>query len=334
MEIGGYRELDLRQGNEYYAGGGAARLNSGRAGIYHALRRYGLNRILIPYYECSTVREFLLRQGVEAVYYSVDQELRPLIPGEQIRGDTAVLIVNYFGMLSREELSGFAAQYPNLIVDNTQAFYSAPVKGAYCVYSPRKFFGVPDGSYVLGKNAAEGLEEYGQDVSGGTASFLLKRIESGGNNNYPLYLENEERIQQSGVLRMSVLTQALLDNVDYAYCAEKRRENFAVADALFREINRLPETLLRDASEWFVPMVYPLVVEDAGLRVCLKKNSIFVGQWWKYLLAETSESSVEHYYAKYMIPIQIDQRYSREHLLYTADVVERYLSGKTKEEQV
>lgn len=326
MEIGGYRELDLRRGNEYYTGRDAARLNSGRAGIYHALRCCGLRRILIPYYQCSTVRDFLLRQGVEVVRYHVNGELRPLISEDSIREDTAVLIVNYFGMLSREEFSSFVARYPTVIIDNTQAFYSSPVEGTYCVYSPRKFFGVPDGCYVLGKNAAEGLEQYERDVSGDTASFLLKRIESGGNRNYPLYLENEARIEKSGVLRMSALTHALLDNIDYAFCAEKRRENFATAAVLFNGINRLPRSLLQDTSEKFVPMVYPLVVEDGDLRVCLKENSIFVGQWWKYLLQEMPECSPAHYYSKYLIPIQIDQRYSREHLLYMAEVIDQYLS--------
>ena len=331
MEIGGYRELDLRKGNEYYTGSNVARLNTGRAGIFHALRCYGLNRILIPNYECSTVGEFLLRHGVEVAYYHVNSNLRPLISQDMLQADAALLIVNYFGMLSREELFDFVAQYSYVIFDNTQAFYSAPVEGSYCVYSPRKFFGVPDGCYVLGENATEGLEKYKQDISGDTASFLLKRIESGGNNNYSLYLKNEERLERSDVLQMSDLTRALLDNIDYVFCAEKRRENFSIADSLFHSINQFQKSLLRDNSTGFIPMVYPLIVEDELLRTHLKKNSIFVGQWWKYLLRETSEASIEHYYSKYLIPIQIDQRYSKEHLLYTAEVINRYLSGSSEE---
>lgn len=318
--------MDLRRGYEYYHGDNVARLNSGRAGIYHAVRCCGCSRVLIPYYECSTVREFLMQQDVTVEYYPIDQNFHPLLPENINRQNTAVLVVNYFGMLSQEELQQFAARYPHVIIDNTQAFYSKPVESAYCVYSPRKFFGVADGCYVIGEHAEHGLEQYLVDVSEDTAAFLLRRIESGASKNYPMYLENEARIEKSGIRQMSILTRALLDNIDYDYCAQKRRENFAIAHTLFHQINRLPAPMFQNISEDFVPMVYPLVIEKKSLRVYLKEHSIFVGQWWKYLLHEMDESQLEHYYSTYLIPIQIDQRYSEPHLRYTADVIQQYLS--------
>ena len=39
-------------------------------------------------------------------------------------------------------------KYPNLIVDNAQAFYM-PHLGLASFYSPRKFFGVADGGYLF-----------------------------------------------------------------------------------------------------------------------------------------------------------------------------------------
>ena len=78
-----------------------------------------------------------------------------------------------------------------------------------------------------------------------------------------------------------------------------------------------------------MPMVYPLVIEDTSLRGQLKENSIFVGQWWKYLLYTMDPAGIEYYYAQNVYPIQIDQRYSEEHLLFTRDVVERHIKNRS-----
>ena len=327
MEIGGYRELDLRTGFEYYTGNKVARLNSGRAGIFHAVKCCGCRRVLLPYYECSTVMDFLQMHEMEIIRYHIDKEFRPILTPSHFTEDTAIVIVNYFGMMARDILKDYAARFSTVIIDNTQAFYSRPIQKAYCVYSPRKFFGVADGCYVIGNNALKGIEEYPLDHSEDTASFLLRRIESGGNNNYQYYLENEKRIDESGPRRMSRLTHKLLDNIDYAYCAQKRRENFSIAHSLFKDMNLFPKSLVENVEDDFVPMVYPLVVEDASLRGWLKENGIFVGQWWKYLLHTMDPAGVEYYYAQNMYPIQIDQRYSEEHLLFTKKVVDRCIGN-------
>lgn len=329
MEIGGYRELDLRTGLEYYTGEHVARLNSGRVGIYHAVKCSGCKRVLLPYYQCSTVSDFLQTHGIKVVLYHIDKEFRVLLEPGDITHDTAVVIVNYFGMIPRSLLESYVEQFPVVIIDNTQAFYSKPFQKAYCVYSPRKFFGVADGGYVIGDHAQEGIEKYPLDHSEDTASFLLRRIESGGNSNYQYYLENEKRIDESGPRRMSRLTHKLLDNIDYAYCAQKRRENFQIAHRLFRGMNLFPERLIEEVEDDFVPMVYPLVIEDTSLRGQLKENSIFVGQWWKYLLYTMDPAGIEYYYAQNVYPIQIDQRYSEEHLLFTRDVVERHIKNRS-----
>lgn len=327
MEIGGYRELDLRCGCEYYTGPNVARLNMGRAGIYHALRRLGCSKLYLPYYECGTVRGFLAEQGMETAYYHIDRTLRPL-PPEGVEDCAAVLLVNYLGLLPAEEIRAFTRRFPRVIVDNTQAFFAPPEDGAYSVYSPRKFFGVADGCYVIGKGAAQGLEAYQEDFSAGSSSFLLRRIESGGNENYPYYLESERRLEESGARRMSRLTHALLDNVDYGACLEKRRRNFKTARALFDGLNRLPPTVLDRMDKDAAPMAYPLVIEDAGLRQRLKERRIFVGQWWKYLLDELPEDAVETWLSRYLLPIQIDHRYGEAELRYTLDVVTAYLAEK------
>lgn len=322
MEIGGYRELDLRTGLEYYAGENMARLNAGRCGVYHAARCLGCRRVLLPFYQCETVRTFLLRKGVEVDYYHIGEDLLPL--AENRDGDAAIVLVNYFGLIREDALAAFVQRNRNVVIDNTQGFYQPNIPGAYSVYSPRKFFGVADGCYVIGAEAGRFLDEYPQDSSAASSGFLLARLESGGNANYPRYLESERRLDGSDILRMSKLTRALLDNVDYAAVREKRQANYDYVASVFKGCNGLPAGLL-ERAEGQVPMVYPLLIEREELRHVLKANHIFVGQWWKYLLEEPGPSAFEKRLSKYLLPIQIDQRYGPREIDYTADVIEEAL---------
>lgn len=320
MEIGGYRELDLRTGLEYWRDASPARLNAGRCGVYHAARCLGCRKVLLPRYQCGTVRDFLLKKGIEAVCYHIGEDMLPL--AENREQDTAIVLVNYFGLIPASALEAFVRANRNVIIDNTQGFYQPNIPGAYSVYSPRKFFGVPDGCYVIGADAERYLEEYGQDSSAPSASFLLTRIESGGDANYGQYQESERRLDGSDILRMSRLTRALLDNVDYDAIRQKRQRNYDHAANVFGGVNQLPASLLeREGSQ--VLMVYPLLIEREELRYILKENRVFVGQWWKYLLDEPDVTPLERRLSLYMLPIQIDQRYGPEEIDYTAELIFR-----------
>ena len=96
-EIGSFIELEFPKGNEYYTGDiNVARLNTGRAAIWHAFRLTGAKAIWIPYYQCKTVREFLTKKGVEIKYYHQDKIFNPM--DLNAKPDEAVLLVNYFGL--------------------------------------------------------------------------------------------------------------------------------------------------------------------------------------------------------------------------------------------
>jgi len=323
-EIGGYRELDLVKGNEFYSNTkNVARLNSGRAGILYALRLLGCKRILIPYYQCSTVEEILVHNGINVTYYHIDEKFRPILP-DRIDNDEAILIVNYFGLLPKDNVLDIITRYEKVIIDNTQAFFCEPIQNAYSVYSPRKFFGVPDGAYVIGENAEHYVDHYEQDVSSDSCLHLLKRIESGGNANYGLYLENEARISQSGIKKMSILTHALLDNIDYEKCAEIRKRNYLFAKKLFEDINVLPQEVFEDSDSEVLPMAYPLVVVNDELRGYLKEMSIYVGQLWKYVLNLEDANYTEKLYSKYLLPIPLDHRYGYKDIELISSIIRKF----------
>ncbi len=329
MEIGSFIELQLPAGKEYFDSlvpvEDIARLNSGRAGIWHAFRLTGCKSIWIPYYQCETIRDFLKLKNVTIKYYHIDREFKPIDIKKS--EDEAVLLVNYYGIMANARMESLARQYTNVIIDNSQAFFARPLQGCFNVYSARKFMGVPDGAYVIGKNASRYVDEYQQGFSSDTSLFLLQRIEYGcEGKTYSSRMVNEERIDHEDAMKMSALTKRILQGTDYHYIIKKRKENFKEACEIFADINKIQ--IKNFIDEKVVPMVYPLVVESNNLLTYLLEHKHFQGHWWHYITRELPKGTFEYYISQYMIPITIDQRYGINdiHILYklTNDFITKY----------
>ncbi len=319
MEIGSFLELAFPTGKEYYSGDeNIARLNSGRAAIYHAARCFGCDTVWVPVYQCDTVRDFLIRKGFKVKYYHIDKDFNPL-DIKQASGE-AVLLVNYYGVMSGERMRSLATLYENPIIDNSQGFFAEPIEGAMNVYSARKFVGVPDGAYVIGEGAERFCEEYPQCFSSDTAAFLLMRTEYGcEGKTYEARSKNEHRIDSEDIMKMSALTRTILDGTDYEKIAAMRRENFSLAHEFFADVNKIDPTRYYDDS--CVPMVYPLVVEDDSLLPRLLGHKHFQGHWWSYILEENDGDLFECYLSRYIIPITIDQRYGKRELEFLRSLI-------------
>ena len=320
-QIGSFIELELPRGREFYKGeNNIARLNTGRAAIWHAFRLTGAEKIWIPYYQCESVRDFLLRKGCTVRYYHQDVTFTPI--DIEAGENDAVLLVNYYGIMSQKRMSSLAEKYPHAIIDNSQAFFCRPLENLLNVYSARKFVGVPDGAYVIGRDAHFNVDEYPQCYSSDTAGFLMKRIEYGCEGKaYEDRELNEARIDSEDAMKMSKLTRTLLDGADYEQNMERRRKNFIKADELFSGINLLNAKMYFDEDT--IPMVYPLVVEDDDLLKKFLDAKHFQGHWWKYITDELPADTFEHWLSRYVIPITIDQRYDENDLMHLRAIVDK-----------
>lgn len=321
MEIGSFLELQLPKGREFYnQETDIARLNTGRMGIWHAFRVTGCKRIWIPLYQCDSIRETFKKKGVAMCFYHQDSRWNPL--DIKALEDDAVLIVNYYGIMSNERMAEIAKHYNHAIIDCAQAFFCRPVARALTVYSCRKFVGTPDGAYVIGKGAHNFVEEYSQCYSSDTAAYLLKRIEYGcEGKGYEARNINEHRVDAEDCMKMSKLTRALMDAEDYACNRKKRRENFAYVHQHLKGINKINPMMYMDEDT--VPMVYPLVVEDDGLIQRLFVAKHFQGHWWSYICEEQPKGSFEHWISRYVIPVTIDQRYGIDEMDYLINIIKR-----------
>ncbi len=326
MEIGSFIDLDLRRTGEFYNSGiDIARLNSGRAGILHSLKLLNCSTVYLPYYLCPDVKKFLSARAIKIRPYNISNEFLPVI--EKNGSDTAILIVNYFGLLSEERIELLTNKYSNVIIDNCSAFFARSIKNCYNIYSCRKFFGVPDGSYVVGPGAALNVLNYPQDVSSETSSFLLKRIEKGSSAVYVERMRNEKRIDNSDILRMSLLTQSLLGSLDYKDIKKIRIDNYRYACELYRPFNLLNINDINDDD--IVPLFYPLLIMDCDLVSKFQKYKIYTGRRWANVLQEVDHESFEAFLSNYMVPIPIDQRYGKKELDYCFQVFKK-ISGIDK----
>lgn len=323
MEFGGYLSLELKKGNNYFEKDKTLffrEFNSGRGAIVAVLNAVAVSKVFIPFYNCHYVEETLEYNGFTVEKYLLDDAFLPII--YNFSEDDWLLYIDYFGLCNNDLKSKIASKYRNVIFDNTQSFYALPIQGdrVFNVYSCRKFFGTSDGSYLVWKNSIRINEQYEKDISWERSKYLLKSIEIGTNGAYQDSLESENEIGYT-VKEMSVLTQKIMNSIDYDYVREIRRRNFMMLHAHLQHINEMNITI----QEYNVPMIYPLMISKTEIRPKLIEEKIYIPQWWKYLLEILPETTLEHKLSKYLLPLPIDQRYSIEEMNAMIKIVERII---------
>ena len=298
--IGGYFELELRHGEHYHKD--SIRLNTARNCFEYILLARKYRKVYIPYYTCEVMLQPLKRQQVEYEFYSIDWNLEPTEIFKLQEGE-AFLYTNYFG-LKQDCVERLAELYGNrLIVDNAQAFFAPRVKGIDTFYSPRKFFGVPDGGYLYTDCKLD--KEFLQDKSYNRMRHLLIRAEENAEAGYSMFREADASLCNSPIKYMSAITDRLLRNIDYFYTKDIRRNNFKFLHDRLSEKNQLKFNLGNDA----VPLVYPYLQEDGDLKKFLISKRIFVATYWPNVLEWCSEQTVEYKITQKLAALPIDQRY-------------------------
>ena len=187
--IGGYFSLELpyNENGEYHRD--AIRLNSGRYCLEYVLRVKKYAKVYLPYYMCDAVLQPINKLGLDYQFYHIDKYFH-IAEVLQPKKDEVVLYCNYFGLMD-EYVKIVADKYaPNIIIDNTQAFFSRPLPEIDTFYTCRKFFGVADGAYLYTNKEAD--FDIPQDYSSSRMLFLLNRLDNADKriNNYSYLHDN------------------------------------------------------------------------------------------------------------------------------------------------
>ncbi|EOR93847.1 hypothetical protein ADIARSV_2984 [Arcticibacter svalbardensis MN12-7] len=296
--IGGYLEMQLPKGEEYYPS--LIKLNTGRNALEYILKVNKYSLIYIPYYTCEVLLEPIKKSRIPYSFYTIDQNLDPVIDF-YIAPTECFLYTNYFGIkqLTVQRLSG---QMQNLVIDNSQAFFSEPLAGIDTFYSCRKFFGVPDGAY-LQSNTISNLK-FERDVSYNRVSHLVKSIDLDIEDGYEDFIENNMVLTNNPIKTMSVLTQSILSGIDYEDCARIRNRNFRILHQALSGKNKL----VLNPDDSYAPMSYPFLIEKNTVQKKLINKRIYIPTYWPNVLKWTTPKMFENYLCIHLLALPIDHR--------------------------
>ena len=254
--IGGYFELELPQHRKHLYPD-AIRFQSARAAFYALIMEGRPKRVWMPTYICDSMLAPLKATETEIVFYDIDSGLG-VSNDVQIEADDWLLYVNYFGMCTTQEdelLKRFNSS--QLIFDHSQAFFSPPRDCLATIYSPRKFFGVPDGGLLL---TSLSVIEPAEIDSGSVArcTHLLKRLDGTPEVGYQAFKNAEETFCDMQPRRLSLLSDHLLSSIDYEACKKQRNANFHFLHDQLSHLNNLNLHMPHIDG----PMCYPLLIDE------------------------------------------------------------------------
>ena len=305
-EIGGYFELETNNFNSVYHDNAVA-LNSGRNALEYILLVNDYTKIYLPYYTCDVILQPIKKLNINFEFYYLDRNFLPKI--DSIKDSEVLLYVNYFGIM-QNNFTFLKNKYKILIVDNSQAFFAKPVEGIPTFYSPRKFFGVPDGGFVYCKEHTN--IDLKVDKSGDRISHLISRVENDPESGYEFFKQNDNKLNNCPLRKMSKLTHKILSSINYEAVCEKRNKNFNFLHHYLKDRNELTKILKNNKVNG--QMIYPfLCLGNEKLRDTLIKEKIFVAKYWPNVIDWIDNDNVyeKHLYNN-LLAIPIDQRYSIE----------------------
>lgn len=312
--LGGFLELEANNGNHYHPNSFA--VNSGRNALKLLLQNSSIQEIYVPFFICQVVVDVIKGLNINLCLYDIDEQFE--IIGD-IPKDSCLLYVNYFGIKQDyiEQLS-----HKQLIIDNSQAFFAKPLNGNHSFYSPRKFFGIPDGGYLATDLSIKNWDQLSTDSSEDRFTHLLKRVELGPESAYGDFTHNENIINNLETLRMSKLTTKMLHSVDYERVKNKRRSNFELYHSLLSKPNKYHISISKND----VPLCYPLVVNNNQLRELLRDQRIYVPYYWPQIEDRygKSNSAAQLSYKIFCLPL--DQGLEKEDIEYIINKVQKILS--------
>lgn len=316
--IGSYYSLEISIKNNTLNDQYPILLNTGRNAFEYILKTRGIKKIFLPFLCCDALLSPLIKNSIDYEYYSVDEHHRPVWDFRKLEGNEYFLYINYYG-LRDSIITELAQKIENIIIDNTQAFFSKPYQKLPTFYSTRKFFGVADGALLCNVDNVLDLE---QDKSADRMRHLLLRVENPSEVGHKAYQENEEFLDQLPLMRMSELTKKILLSVDFNNHRIVRNTNFDFLNESLGKFNKYEFDIIEG------PLAYPLWVNDGpALREVLKKNRVFTPIYWNSVLDNVPKDSIEYDMVVNTIPIPVDLRYSQDDLQRVVDIVKTFLDG-------
>jgi hypothetical protein len=230
-----------------------------------------------------------------------------------------VLVIHYFGFPNESLPADLLNRQGGIIVeDASQALFAKQqYPESFCsVFSPRKFFGVPDGGVLaslrLSVPDCQALEPPPMDWWANACAITQMRREfdlMGGRNEwFPQFRKVEESIPL-GPYRSSDLAKMLIEvGTDYESMKKVRRENYS---ALLRQLSEF--ALFPYLDDETVPLGFPVLVNASQRDIVLERlyaHGIYPPVHWRLEGIVPEEFSDSHELSRSILTLICDQRYT------------------------
>ena len=305
--IGGYFELELpAQKNFLYPD--AKCYQSARAAFLALLRSVKPKRVWMPRYICDSMLAPVLAAGIELCYYAIDKFFF-IEQSISLQEKDILLYVNYFGICDQQVDQVLQKFNPlQIIIDCSQAFYAKPKKCLATIYSPRKFFGLPDGGLLLTDHPIP-LPQNQDQGSEKRMEHLIKRLASVPEAGYASFQKAEESLSDMESRTMSQLTKKLLGSIDVDAVKTIRNNNFQYLRNTLDVSNNIKISNFFDG-----PLCYPYLKDTSPSKEIFTAQRIFIATYWPDVLNRVTQHSFEAKIVNQCIFMPCDQRYDKNSL--------------------
>lgn len=308
--LGGYQGLELPL---YEAGLDRFRVktNSARSALKVILGSLRPKKVWLPAYTCDAVVHSVEQMGIEQEFYRITSTL-DVDASVRVSSDECILVVDYFGLSGSaiyRSLNRFG--HRNTIVDCSQAYFSEYSEALATFYSPRKFFGLPDGGLLFSDDPRIKQPVGRDNTSESRMGHLISRLTNSPEKAYKKYLEAEQAIADLPVLGMSELTERLLCAVDYEAAKNTRTWNARYLHSHLGKYNQLDLNF----DDITAPLCYPFLPNvGAAKRAELIANRVFLPCYWPEVLTRVEEGSFEWELVTNGLFLPCDQRYTKHEM--------------------
>src|SRR5574344_78359 len=263
------------------------KLNLGRNCLRYIIRSYSIKEIYVPYYTCPIIWSAIRAEKCKIKFYHIDENFMPEM---DFKENDFILYTNYFGLCGKN-CKKLADKYKNLIVDNTQAFYSDPV-GLTSFNSLRKFFNVPNGAYLyIGKTL---VQEFETDTADLSPALFYK--------NYKTFVQNELIFNKdNGIKMISQGVKEEINKIDLYKEKEKGIEIYKKYAQYFDKINKIQLHL----EEEDVPYCYPFNPRSVFILNKFVEKNIPLLRLWEDIPEEFAEYKILNNTVS--LPLDIDE---------------------------
>ena len=319
----GLENVSLTNGDQPspFAGSHVSYFLSARCALYAVCQSVKPRLVWLPSFLCGSVLDPFRSLEIPVRYYDAgpnfgfgdDNWIDDVRPGD------LVLVIHYFGFAN----TTFPAEQLKLrgaviIEDASQGLF---IKQLYpesicIVYSPRKFFGVPDGG-VLATSRMEAVRRQPLQPPPSEwwkAAFATTQMRRefdlvGGENRWFLSFRHVEETFPVGPYCSSDLARMLIETgTDYGFMRTARRENYL---ALAEQLNEY--ALFPVLGEDTVPLGFPVCVDAAqrdAVLSCLYAEKIYPPVHWRIDGIVPEEHNESHSLSRRILTLICDQRYT------------------------